>query len=64
MAKAYKCDVCGDLYSPYGSYNKPNRIDLTYYSSMVKSLDCCPACMATLQETIAMLGDNKEDGRD
>ncbi len=61
MAKAFKCDVCGDMYTPYGSWEKPNKMMLLYYASSVKTFDCCPACMATLKETINMLGDNKHE---
>ena len=61
MSKAFKCDICGDLYAPYGSYDKPNRLVTSYYASGVRSYDCCPACMATLRETIKMLGDNKDE---
>lgn len=62
MAKACQCDICGDLYMPYGNLEKPNRIDIMYgYSYTIRALDCCPACMATLQETINMLGDNKDE---
>lgn len=62
MSKAYKCDVCGDLYSPYGGIDEPNRIDLMYGGCRtIRAFDCCPACMATLQETINLLGDNKDE---
>lgn len=67
MAKAMMCDICGDMYVPYGnSCDKPNCLRMLYLSpsdvaSYIKHYDCCPACMATLQETINMLGDNKHE---
>ena len=61
MAVSYKCDICGDFYTPYGSYSEPNKIKLSFKNYVLVDYDCCPACMETFKETMNVLGTGKEN---
>lgn len=69
MAKAMKCDRCGDFYEHYrmecrGDYI--NAIDVINtakdgYRITMRMLDLCPKCCG---ELIKWLGDEKEEGEE
>ena len=67
MARAWKCDVCGNYYDHYGvkdgldSYrggNNTNSIRMIYTtpdrenSFLVKHYDCCPKCLDEITRVI------------
>lgn len=70
MAKAIKCDRCGDFYEHYcmgyiGNQINGIRIIKTNadysYSWNIRTLDLCPKCC---EELIKWLGDEKEEGEE
>lgn len=69
MAKAMKCDRCGDFYEHYrmgymGDYINGISLDnITKdgYPISMRMFDLCPKCC---EELIKWLGDEKEEGKE
>lgn len=63
MAKARKCDICGDLYPSYGTkINAANPNSLRFLNRDDNDhhwahdvIDCCPNCMKSIQNLIKEL---------
>lgn len=69
MAKAKKCDICGKFYEMYNvrqDSRKPNGFQMLnidadgrcYFSG--PTVDCCPECMASIQNHIESLKGGKD----
>lgn len=69
MAKALKCDRCGDFYEyhrmgyRWGHFNNIRLIDTNKNGNWITldALDLCPKCCG---ELIKWLGDEKEEGEE
>ena len=57
MSRAFKCDICGELFEHLGQMNCslkfPNGEKVQFCNlGLTKSFDVCPGCMNTIQSTI------------
>ena len=57
MSRAFKCDICGELFDHLGRINCslkfPNGEKVQFGNSgLTKSFDVCPGCINTIQSTI------------
>ena len=60
MGKAKQCDICGGFYTPYNMKRDPKNVngfvfvnidmDQKYYDR--DPVDCCPECIAKIQNYI------------
>ena len=58
MAKAYKCDVCGNMYEPYNTKHDKNNTNGLVFINIDPKDDChyrndrielCPDCMNSIR---------------
>lgn len=54
MARAYKCDICRNLFEKRISLNICNKSSLSVVSNdyVEKRIDICPECIAAIQKVI------------